>query len=133
MARRNTALDAGLEARIRTIRTHRVMLDRDLAELYGVSTGAVNQAVSRNLDRFPAEFMFRLAAEEFRVAMLSTVLRSPRAVAREEELAELEPVRPLNLNFIKSLDTIRFGKRGATWAVDNSARSLRRSAGSRQT
>jgi len=41
------------------------MLDRDLAELYRVTTSAVNQAVSRNLDRFLPEFVFRLTAEEF--------------------------------------------------------------------
>jgi hypothetical protein len=40
------------------------MLDRDLAELYGVETRALNQAVSRNRDRFPADFMFTLNREE---------------------------------------------------------------------
>ncbi len=82
------------------------MLDRDLAALYGVETGNLNKAVQRNLDRFPADFMFQLTAEEAEalsfhfgsikrgqhfkylprvftqegVAMLSSVLRSPRAV-----------------------------------------------------
>ena len=41
------------------------ILDRDLAELYVVTTGALNQAVRRNLDRFPENFMFQLAKEEF--------------------------------------------------------------------
>ena len=50
-----------------TSRGHRVMLDRDLAELYGVPTKALNQSVARNIARFPAEFMFQLTAEEFRV------------------------------------------------------------------
>lgn len=88
------------------IRGQRVMLDRDLAALYGVETGNLNKAVQRNLDRFPADFMFQLSAEEAEalsfhfgslkrgqhfkylprvftqegVAMLSSVLRSPRAV-----------------------------------------------------
>ncbi len=45
-------------------RGHRVMLDADLAVLYGVTTGALNQAVKRNAERFPGDFMFRLTAEE---------------------------------------------------------------------
>ena len=83
-----------------------MMLDRDLAALYGVETGNLNKAVQRNLDRFPADFMFQLTAEEagalsfhfgslkrghhFKylprvftqegVSMLSSVLRSPRAI-----------------------------------------------------
>ena len=51
--------------RIRTIRGHRVMLDSDLAELYGVLTKALNQAVKRNIERFPSDFMFQLTDEEF--------------------------------------------------------------------
>jgi hypothetical protein len=52
--------------RILLIRGHRVMLDADLATLYGVKTERLNQQVRRNADRFPAEFMFRLSAEEWR-------------------------------------------------------------------
>src|SRR4030065_1873939 len=51
--------------RIRTIRGHRVMLDADLADLYGVSTKVFNQAVRRNRDRFPDDFMFLLTEEEY--------------------------------------------------------------------
>jgi len=92
---------------IRTIRKHRVILDSDLARLYGVETKQLNRAVKRNLDRFPNDFMFRLTNEEVEalrcqfgtsnksrggrrylpyaftqegVAMLSSVLSSPRAV-----------------------------------------------------
>jgi hypothetical protein len=50
--------------RILTIRGHRVMIDADLAEVYGVSTKALNQAVKRNANRFPVDFAFRLTAEE---------------------------------------------------------------------
>jgi len=50
--------------RILSIRGHRVILDADLAVLYGVTTGALNQAVKRNAERFPGDFMFRLTAEE---------------------------------------------------------------------
>jgi phage regulator Rha-like protein len=95
-----------IEHAILLIRGQKVMLDRDLARLYGVQTKILNKAVSRNCDRFPADFMFQLNAEEAEslrfqfgtlkrgqhskylpfvftqegVAMLSGVLRSPRAV-----------------------------------------------------
>ncbi len=95
------------ERRIYLIRDHKVMLDVDLADLYEVSTKALNQAVKRNPDRFPADFMFQLTSQEsqafrmrsqvvtaakrnvrFRpyaftehgIAMLSSVLRSKRAI-----------------------------------------------------
>ena len=97
-----------IERRIYAIRGQKAMLDSDLAELYEAPTKALNQAVSRNPDRFPADFMFRLTAEEAEglnrsqtvtgsgkhrdprllpyaftehgVARLSSVLRSKRAV-----------------------------------------------------
>jgi ORF6N domain len=95
-----------IEQVILLIRGQRVMLDRDLAALYGVATGNLNKAVQRNLERFPPDFMFQLTADEAEalrfqfgslkrgqhfkylpqvftqegVAMLSSVLRSPRAV-----------------------------------------------------
>ena len=87
------------------IRGHKVMLDRDLAQLYGVLTKNLNKAVMRNVDRFPQDFMFQLKKSEFEnlrfqigtsswggrryrplvfteqgVAMLSSVLKSKRAV-----------------------------------------------------
>lgn len=54
-----------IESRILLIRGQKVMLDADLAELYGVETKALNRAVRRNLDRFPEDFMFQLTQEEF--------------------------------------------------------------------
>jgi hypothetical protein len=97
-----------IERRILLIRGQKAMLDADLAALYQVSTSALNQAVRRNLDRFPEDFMFQLNAEELAiwrsqfvmsnpstrmglrrspyvfteqgVAMLSSVLKSKRAV-----------------------------------------------------
>jgi len=97
-----------IERRIYFIRGQKVMLDADLAELYNVPTKALNQAVKRNLERFPDDFMFRLTSEEAEsvnrsqivtgtqkhrdlrfppfaftehgVAMLSSVLHSDRAV-----------------------------------------------------
>ena len=53
-----------IRARILTIRGVQVMLDRDLAELYGVPTKVLNQAVKRNIERFPERFMFQLTKDE---------------------------------------------------------------------
>ena len=53
-----------IRSQIITVRGVQVMLDRDLAELYGVPTKALNQAVKRNVERFPEEFMFTLSGEE---------------------------------------------------------------------
>ncbi|HYK23510.1 MAG TPA: ORF6N domain-containing protein [Candidatus Acidoferrum sp.] len=91
---------------IRWIRGQKVLIDSDLATLYGVSTGNLNKAVKRNVDRFPSDFMFQLKPEELAnlkfqfgisswggrrrsrpyvfteqgIAMLSSVLNSERAV-----------------------------------------------------
>lgn len=103
-----------IEKSIFLIRGHKAMLDADLAELYQVSTKVLNQAVKRNEDRFPVDFMFQLTPEEFTalrsqivtldsgrgrhrkylphafteqgVAMLSSVLRSKRAVSVNIEI-----------------------------------------------
>ncbi len=95
-----------IEKRIFFLREEKVMIDRHLAELYGVETRTLNQAVKRNIKRFPAEFMFQLTRDErdnviticddlvplkfartmpyafteHGVAMLSSVLNSERAV-----------------------------------------------------
>ena len=95
-----------IDQKIHVIRHHKVLLDGDLAALYGVETKALVQAVKRNAPRFPPDFMFRLTIPEFAalrsqivtsnerggrrhrpyaftehgVAMLSSVLRSPRAI-----------------------------------------------------
>ena len=53
-----------VENRILTVRGHRVMVDTDLAEVYGVPTKRLNEQVKRNADRFPEDFAFRLAPEE---------------------------------------------------------------------
>lgn len=54
-----------IKNRIYEIRGCRVMLDRDLAELYGVETRVLNQSVKRNIERFPDDFMFQLTQDEF--------------------------------------------------------------------
>lgn len=60
----NSLLPLRIEGRILTLRGLRVMIDSDLAELYGVPTKALNQAVKRNATRFPPDFMFQLNATE---------------------------------------------------------------------
>jgi phage regulator Rha-like protein len=98
--------DATIQGRIHVLRGQKVMLDRDLAELYGVDTKQFKRQVRRNLDRFPEDFMFELSAEENEflksqfgtlkqgahtkylpmafteqgVAMLSSMLNSERAI-----------------------------------------------------
>ena len=97
--------DGNIQALIKTIRGVQVILDRDVAGLYGVATGALNRQVKRNEERFPEDFMFKLSAEEWNnlkcqigisswggdrqlpyaftengIAMLSSVLRSPTAI-----------------------------------------------------
>ena len=68
---------AEIERRILTLRGHKVMLDHDLAELYGVTTKRLNEQVRRNLGRFPPDFMFRLSAEEVS-ALRSQIATSKR-------------------------------------------------------
>ena len=107
LSMRREILVENVERRILLIRGQKVMLDSDLAKLYGVATFNLNKAVRRNRERFPADFCFQLSAEEYQalrfqigiskrgrggrrflpyafteqgVAMLSSVLRSKRAV-----------------------------------------------------
>jgi len=68
-----------IESRIFVIRGQKVMLDADLAELYGVETKVLNQAVKRNLDRFPDDFMFQLSTEEFANLKSQIVISSLRS------------------------------------------------------
>ncbi len=50
---------------VHVVRHEKVLIDADLAQLYGVETGALNRAVKRNASRFPADFMFQLSAQEW--------------------------------------------------------------------
>jgi hypothetical protein len=111
MAKTTTLVPTSIEDRIFLIRGHRVMLDADLAKIYGVTTKTLNQSVKRNKQRFPADFMFQLDADEFLnlksqtvtsswggrryppyvfteqgVAMLSSVLKSDRAIHANIEI-----------------------------------------------
>lgn len=114
-----------IEKRIFIIRGRKIMLDRDLAKLYGVTTGNLNLAVKRNLERFPDDFMFQLAKEEFQnlilqfaisrwggprklpyafteqgIAMLSSVLSSKRAIQINIQIMRIfTKIRGLTLNY----------------------------------
>jgi hypothetical protein len=105
-AKADTRALANMEQTIHLIRGQKVLLDRDLAALYGVTTSNLNKAVRRNIARFPGDFMFELSRDEANslrfqfgilkrghhfkylplafteqgVAMLSSVLNSPRAI-----------------------------------------------------
>jgi hypothetical protein len=71
-----TVPDEIIMNKIYVIREHKVMLDSDLAELYGVETRVLNQAVNRNLDRFPSDFMFQLNKEEWEILISQNVTSS---------------------------------------------------------
>ena len=62
-----------VESLIRVIRGQQVMLDRDLAELYGVETKRLNEQVKRNIERFPEDFMFQLTKEECSKSQIATL------------------------------------------------------------
>jgi hypothetical protein len=69
-----------IERAILLMRGHKVMLDRDLAELYGVKAIALRQQVSRNKARFPSDFMFRLSREEAEALVSQNVIPSKRSL-----------------------------------------------------
>ena len=119
---------------ITVIRGQKVLLDSDLAVLYEVETKALNRAVKRNTDRFPGDFMFRLTKEEFLrcqigtssghggrryfplaftaqgVAMLSSVLNSPRAIqvniAIMRAFVRMREILDANKNLARKVDDI---------------------------
>jgi hypothetical protein len=73
-----------IERAIQHVRGQRVLLDADLARLYGVTTGALNQAVKRNADRFPPDFAFRLSREEEAALMSQSVISKPARGGRRK-------------------------------------------------
>lgn len=76
MAKAIIVQDALIENKIYFIRGQKVMLDKDLAELYNVLTGNLNKSVKRNLGRFPEDFMFQLSAEEYKNLMFQIGISS---------------------------------------------------------
>jgi len=71
-----------IETRILFVRSHKVLLDADLAALYGVSTKVLVQAVRRNIERFPADFMFHLTEQELKILRSQIVTSSSRAAGK---------------------------------------------------
>jgi hypothetical protein len=63
-----------IQNKIYEIRGQRVMIDRDLAEMYGVETRVLNQAVKRNMERFPDDFMFQLTEEDWEIMSSQIVM-----------------------------------------------------------
>ena len=73
-----------IQSKIYVIRGQRVMLDRDLASMYGVETKVLNQAVKRNIERFPEDFMFQLTKGEYEI-LTNDILRSQIVTANIED------------------------------------------------
>ncbi len=97
-----------VQSKIILIRGKQVMIDRDLAELYGVETKRITEAVKRNIERFPEEFRFQLTAEE------NEVLRSQFATSKEESILrsqivtskkEKDSLRSQNATIYKNTET----------------------------
>ncbi len=142
------------ERRILLIRSQKVMLDFDLAELYGVETRALKQAVKRNLERFPEDFVFEITQEEMQtlrsqnvissshggsrygnlafteqgVAMLSSVLRSDRAVqvniAIMRAFVRLRQMLSTNAELARKLETMEKKYDGQFKVVFDALRQL---------
>jgi ATP-dependent Clp protease ATP-binding subunit ClpA len=141
--------------RIFAVRAQRVMLDFDLADLYGVPTKALLQAVRRNPLRFPPDFMFRLTRQDLAnlksqsvtssswggrrkpvtafteqgVAMLSSVLRSPRAVAANvaimRAVVQLRYLASANSEIARKLDELERRVAGHDEAITTIIRAIR--------
>ena len=79
-----------IQSKIYVIRGQRVMLDRDLASMYGVETKVLNQAVKRNIERFPEDFMFQLTKGEYEI-LTNDILRSQIVTAKEFTMSRTLP------------------------------------------
>ncbi|HET7418272.1 MAG TPA: ORF6N domain-containing protein [Solirubrobacterales bacterium] len=145
-----------IEQRIFVIRDRQVMLDEDLADLYGVETRALVQQVKRNLTRFPPDFMFQLTKAEGEalrsqivtskkerggrryapyvfteqgVAMLSGVLRSDRAVAVNIEIMRtFVELRRVAISFREIQEQVGRLERETAERLDNTTNSFSRSS-----
>jgi hypothetical protein len=155
--RAKTVIDVErIQRAVLRVRSQNVMLDSDLAELYGVEVKVLNQAVRRNKERFPRDFMFPLTQDETRclrsqivtlnigrgrhtkyrpkafteqgVAMLSSVLRSPRAVRVNIEImrtfVQLRRMLGANEELSRKLDALEQKYDGQFRAVFQAIREL---------
>ena len=137
---RQSSIDVStkIEERIFTVRGKQVMIDKDLALLYGVETKQLNRAVKRNIERFPDDFMFRLTKEEclrcqigtlnhaqgqhlkympyafteYGIAMLSGILRSDTAIAANIRImrafADMRKIIPQSNEVFKRIETLEY-------------------------
>jgi hypothetical protein len=154
-----------IERRIYLMHGHKVMLDRDLAELYGVPTKVLVQAVTRNRIRFPSDFMFQLTRQDLTnlksqivtsssadragwggrrkppnafteqgVAMLSSVLRSPRAIAANiaimRTFVHLRYIAATSTKLSKKLDELERRVSGHDAAIGGIIQAIRELAAS---
>jgi phage regulator Rha-like protein len=91
-----------VEKAILLIRGEKVVIDSDLATLYGVSTARLNQQVQRNIDRFPGDFMFRLTQAEFNCLMLQNATSKARGGRRKLPYAFTEHGALMAANVLSS-------------------------------
>jgi hypothetical protein len=92
---------------IRTIRGHKVLLDDDLAKVYGVETGALNRAVRRNRQRFPADFVFQLTKEEYENLKCQFGISSSHGGRRKLPYAFTEHGAIMAANVLNSPEAVR--------------------------
>jgi hypothetical protein len=113
-----------LEPLIFTLRGHRIILDADLARLYGVTTKALNQALRRNLDRFPSDFAFQLVPQE--IGPIRTFLTNENSkIGQNEEnmnwsqsvaSSRADAKGPPDLSLFAKRDSLHRGKVYLPWA-----------------
>ena len=89
-----------IESLIRVIRGQQVMLDSDLAMLYGVETRTLNQAVKRNIKRFPEDFMFQLTKEEANHSRSQIVILNNDELSSRSQIATLNTQRGQNIKYL---------------------------------
>ena len=153
----STPMAVSLPPRIFTLRGQRVLLDVDLAAVYGVATKVLLQSVKRNTERFPVDFMFQMTGDEFAnlrsqivtsslgghggrrtapyafteqgVAMLSSVLKSPQAIAVNIEImrtfVRIRALAATHDDLAKRLDTLEQKTEALSLSHDNFSQNTR--------
>lgn len=89
-----------LQKRIYEIRGHRVILDKDIAQLYEVDTKVLNQAVKRHIDRFPEDFMFQLTNEELESLRIQVKDLDPGRISSRSQFVTLNTTRGSNIKYL---------------------------------
>jgi hypothetical protein len=107
MANATSVTVASITSVIRTMRGHKVLLDDDLAKVYGVETGALNRAVRRNRERFPADFVFQLTREEYENLKCQIGISSSHGGRRKLPYAFTEHGAIMAANVLNSREAVR--------------------------